>query len=225
MSFRGRKDLMFVKSVSFEMNKDESQDLLVQDLKNHLAQSLRQYLNQPIWKVRLDEIRKTIMEQQWVENAQIKRRLPNQISIELTPKRIVSVVRNKDSQFMPLYYDGSLGEAVSATLLPDVPLLIGDDFLNNLVLRQRSVELLASLPIEGHMIQQNIKEIEFDKSQGFIAELYRPETQVVLGIDQYSTKIKRIENVLAYMEVHDLQGRVIDATFSKKVLVRLRKGP
>jgi hypothetical protein len=55
--------------------------------------------------------------------------------------------------------------------------------------------------------------------------LIQPAVQVVLGEDSLNTKVERVAQVLNYLSAEQIKGRVIDASFSKKVLVRLRKGP
>ena len=49
--------------------------------------------------------------------------------------------------------------------------------------------------------------------------------RVNLGDDEVLKKSLRVSQVLNYVDEHQLDARVIDANLSKKVLVRLRKGP
>ena len=46
-----------------------------------------------------------------------------------------------------------------------------------------------------------------------------------MGDDQFIVKGARVNQVLEYLESNEFKARVIDATLSQKVLVRLRKGP
>ena len=49
--------------------------------------------------------------------------------------------------------------------------------------------------------------------------------EVKVGDADFGPKFIRVEKVLAYLDSQNIKGRVIDARFSKKVVVRVRKGP
>ncbi|RYZ76327.1 MAG: hypothetical protein EOP05_05370 [Proteobacteria bacterium] len=77
--------------------------------------------------------------------------------------------------------------------------------------------------------KRNVSEIFWSKDDGYSLMLMQPKIEVKLGSDQLATKVLRVGQVMNYMSANQInglaKGQVIDASFSKKVLVRLRKGP
>jgi len=72
---------------------------------------------------------------------------------------------------------------------------------------------------------KNISEIFYSKKEGFKIFLKGVATEVRMGDSDFGPKISRVEKVLSYLDSQNVKGRVIDARFSKKVVVRVRKAP
>ena len=46
-----------------------------------------------------------------------------------------------------------------------------------------------------------------------------------MGEGDFDLKVSRVEKVMSYLHNRNIKGRVIDARFSKKVVVRVRNTP
>jgi hypothetical protein len=107
----------------------------------------------------------------------------------------------------------------------DLPLLRGAQFFEDVQLRRQAVDLMNEIPFEGVFHQGLISEVRFDKHKGFELLLTNGWTRVNMGKEDFSRRVRFIERVLNYLQEHKMQARVIDARFSKKVVVRLRNAP
>ena len=107
----------------------------------------------------------------------------------------------------------------------DLPILRGANFHKDEVLRGKAVALLREVPDRGLFSKQNISEIRYEKKNGFILHLVNRNTLVKLGKDNFVQKSSFIERAMSYLESQRLEGRVIDARYSKKVVVKLRNEP
>jgi hypothetical protein len=112
-----------------------------------------------------------------------------------------------------------------ANLALDLPIVRGEKLATDESSRQKLIEFINSLPSTGMLSKSNIAEISYSKDEGYTLFLINTKAEVKLGDERVSVKIARVSQVLDYLAANNLKGRVIDASFSKKVLVRLRKDP
>lgn len=195
-----------------------------QGLQERVRRSLAGYKSKKIWDIRLREVKAAIIQDEWVKDVLISRSFPNSISVRIIPKQTALVLVGAKGELWPITEDGNRLETLPADALPDVPLLRGEIFQKNLSKRKEAIEFALTLPATGAINQRNVSEIFWNKDDGYSLMLLEPKVEVKLGNDQLSTKVLRVGQVMNYLSTHQLKGRVIDASFSKKVLVRLRKG-
>lgn len=202
-----------------------SQGSAEKSLLERLDAILADYQGKRIWEIDLTRMRSSIARDEWVKDVLISRTLPNQLRVLVRPKTAALVYVNKQNQFLPVVEDGALLSPVAAAALPDVPLLRGEIFLKEPGRRSEAVKLVQALAERGPMGVANISEIGWSGEDGFTLTLIQPKVEVRLGDERVDLKAMRVAQVLNYLTANNLKGRVIDASFSKKVLVRLRKGP
>lgn len=176
-----------------------------------------------IWEISLSQLEETLEQDAWVQKTEVFRGLPNKLSVKIFPKEAVALYVSPHGKVFPIAVDGSPLASVQITQAPDAPITRQKSLFKDEDLRKK-MALLVSFLIEGTSISRsNIKEISYKKDNGFELELMKPQLKVVLGHGNFHKRIQRVRRVLDYIEFHKLNGRVIDSTFSKKVLVRLRK--
>jgi len=107
----------------------------------------------------------------------------------------------------------------------DLPILRGANFHKQEPLRSKAVALLTEIPTRGLFSKQNISEIRYEDKNGFVLHLVNRNTLVKLGKENFAQKSSFIERAISYLESQRLEGRVIDARYSKKVVVKLRNEP
>lgn len=199
------------------------------EMRKRLEKATEPFIAKRIWEIDLDRVKASIIRDEWVEEALISRSFPNGLNVEVRPKTPVLILVNGSGEFRPVVNDGGLLSPLAAGDLPDVPLLRGEVFINGegLAKRASAAELLLSLPGTGALSRSNVSELTWAPDDGYVLTLIEPRTEVKLGEGRRDLmlKVQRVNQVLNYMSGNELEGRVIDASFSKKVLVRLRKAP
>ncbi|MBN8540010.1 MAG: FtsQ-type POTRA domain-containing protein [Deltaproteobacteria bacterium] len=141
-----------------------------------------------------------------------------------------------ESSIRPISYDGEVMPEWTSSVVPDVPFLRGDRFLQDAVLREKAVALIKALPANGILDRSNIAEIFWssseangsfngDMTKGFSILLLSPRTEIILGEADIEKKLVRVEHVLNYLSTQGKRARVIDSTSVKKVVVRAHHRP
>lgn len=199
------------------------------DLEQRLRSRVQKFERRRIWEISIDELGKALQADGWVQSVRISRWLPNGLSVLVTPRAPAFFLVPTRGKPVPVAADGTLVADFNPLLLPNVPVLRGDGFLKDSALRLRAIALLRELPAEGPLSRFNVAEVTWTNESGFTVVVLPSRTPVLFGKEQISLKAARVEKILDYLSANQLDGRigdrVIDASFSKKVLVRLRKGP
>lgn len=222
--------LFEVQSVPIDFTLDARAEFLVPalkvaNMKEKFSDQLDALKGKRIWEIDLRALRASFIRDEWIKDILISRRLPNEIRVSVRPKYASLVLVQNQNTFLPITEDGEILSALEAGALPDVPLLRGEIFVNDASRRQAAVEFVQSLNEEGLLSRNNVSEISWNQEDGYVLTLVQPKVEVKLGDEQIDLKVLRVGQVLNYLSANNLKGRVIDASFSKKVLVRLRKAP
>ena len=194
-------------------------------LKSRAEEAVAPFTKKKIWEVDLASMKSAILRDEWVKSVLISRSFPNGLRIKIEPRATSLVLVGLKGELWPLSEDGGLLSSLHADAIPDVPLLRGEIFLTNVAKRKEAIAFMQELPLNGPASRKNVSELSWSKEDGFALMLMQPKVEVKLGEEHLAIKVLRVTQALNYMSAHDLKGRVIDASFSKKVLVRLRKGP
>lgn len=182
------------------------------------------YQNKNLWQVPLSRLRSEAAEDISVQDVVMERVWPSGIRVEITLKPIVMVFLESKKSVLPVTADGQILEPMDLDLAPDVPILRNRQILHQPESLRKMLDLYAMLPREGVISKAEVAEVDWSAEQGLIVEMSRMESgAIVLGATEVELKSKRVANVLKYLESQNQKWRVIDASFAKKVLVRLRK--
>ena len=92
-------------------------------------------------------------------------------------------------------------------------------------IRIGAVELLKALPESGSVSVHTAAEITYDSKKGYQILLSSSALQIWMGFDDFTSRISQTKRVVDYLESEKLSGRIIDARFGKKVVVKLRNAP
>ncbi len=210
------------------------------------------------WEIDLEQLGNSIRSLAWVEDARLQRVFPDRLVVSIMPKKPLAVVvpsglpsdasdkvrRQSKTQgrlpativsaMRPISYDGEVMPEWTSGVVPDVPFLRGDRFLQDPVLREKAVALIKALPANGILDRSNLAEIFWSSSgdhlddemtKGFSILLLSPRTEIILGETDIEKKLVRVEHVLNYLSTQGKRARVIDSTSVKKVVVRAHHRP
>lgn len=190
-----------------------------------LAQyKLEQYKGKNIWHLDLDELAKNLLRDPRFFSVSLKRNFPNQITAIVETRDIVLLYQDRQGQFYPIAYDGTVLSATGLEEAPDVPLIHEERIVSHPERLKKLISVLEQVPLSGKISRQSISEVRWSDSEGLKVEIAKSDGGVVvLGEKEIALRAKRAETVINYLESQNQKWRVIDANFSKKVLVRLRK--
>jgi len=174
----------------------------------------------PFWKVSLNDIAHRLKQDRWVESVDVRRELPSAIIIEISEKKPVALVGDAKGHFS--YVDGKSDwiEQVPPEKAEALPLLLGENMVLDKNLRKTGVDLIKSLPPTGPLSQEDLSHIEYDSQKGFLLTLQKSAIQVQLGKENFPLRLDRSRRVVLYLNQHGIKAQMIDAGFSKKVLVQ-----
>ncbi len=185
---------------------------------------LKPYENIWVWNLNLPDVLKTIELDPRIQTTQVLRTFPNRVTVVIRPKLSNLNLLDQDGDLHPVTNDGALLPPFHPTQAPDRPTLRGPQFFTNQSLREKAVKLIEQLPEKGNFSKASVSEVHFDKS-GFSFILIGNGLTVKVSEDTLSESVNHVEQVLAYLQGQRIKGRVIDARYAKKVVVKLRKQP
>ena len=190
-----------------------------------LDAQLSKFKGMSLARIDLKKIDQDLFEFNWIHQVQVTREWPSSLRVEIAPQNIQFLFMNKRGSLIPVMDDGRLLDPISPSMAPDVALLNGEIFFEKPQLRSKVIQMFEEIPDKGVFSPQNISEIKYDSKDGFWISLVKSGIQIKMGEDQFVVKGARVNQVLEYLGTTDFKARVIDATLSQKVLVRLRKDP
>lgn len=228
MSFR-HLGFFEVTHVPIEVISDNGQAHLVTPTEARLKERLQSAVNllrgKKIWEIDISHVRASLVHDEWVKDVLISRSFPNDVRVIVRAKTSAAVLMSSRGEFLPVTDEGAVLGALPSGALPDVPVFRGEIFSQEPARRIAMVQFLTTLPAQGLIAASNISDVGWTADDGYTLTLIQPRTEVKLGEERVDLKALRTAQVLNYLGANNLKARVIDASYAKKVLVRLRKGP
>ena len=204
---------------------EEASADLFKPVADSLAPQLQKFENQKIWNISLPAIEAIVRQEARVKDARVMRILPREIQIKIWPHEPVMVVLDDKGMVHPVTKDARLLNPLPLREARSMPIVRGVQFLAQKELRQTAVNLVDKFEKEENLRDQEISEITFTQKEGFRLYLTKSASEVRLGDSDFDLKLKRVGKVISYLDGQQIKGRVIDARYSKKVLVRVRNAP
>jgi cell division septal protein FtsQ len=205
-------------AIEIDQASASKQDLLYQRIKASLTPQFGHFEGRYFWQVPLSDLFDIASRDRRVKKVSIYREFPSRLRIEIEPYTPVMAYLARDGRIYLL-------PAVAAADAPDLPFLRGDDFKDESDLREKALELYKSIPDQGELSKARVSEILYSKKDGFKVFVAGLTGEIRLGDTDFGPKVSRVQKVLSYLDSQNIKGRVIDARFSKKVVVRVRNTP
>lgn len=200
-------------------------DDLYKPVVDTLTPQLAAFEKEKIWKVSLADIEATVRKELRVKDVRVMRSWPRDIQIKIWPHEPILVILDDKGMLHPVTKDARLLNPVRTRDATIMPIVRGAQFLAQKELRQTAIHLVETFENEENLSNQEISEITYTSKEGFRFYLTKSASEVRLGDSDFDLKLKRVGKVIAYLDGQQIKGRVIDARYSKKVLVRVRNAP
>jgi cell division protein FtsQ len=195
------------------------------ELLGKVRPQLKEYEDKNIWQVSLVRIAEKLQTERWVKSVVVSRDWPQKIKIKVKNRDMKLLALNAEGRLFPVDSEGELLPQISWNDSPGLPLLRGSAFVSQIVLRKKILDFFNQLPPEGSFSAKQISDVTYNETDGFVATLLWKSLQVNLGFEPSTLVSLRVSQVLDYLQSRNINVRVIDANFSKKVLVKLRNQP
>ncbi|NJM10044.1 MAG: FtsQ-type POTRA domain-containing protein [Bdellovibrionaceae bacterium] len=214
-----------IQAVQIDLAAHSKEDLLFQRIKLSLTQAFKPYEGSYFWQVPLKSVVELTSKDKRVKKVSVFREFPSRLRVEIEPHTPMLAYLARDGRFYPVATDATLLPALPVSDAPDLPVLRGEELNDEPLLREKALELLQMIPDSGMFAKSHVSEILHTRKDGFKIFISGADTEVQMGDTDFGPKLSRVQKVLAYLDSRNIKGRVIDARFSKKVVVRVRKAP
>lgn len=174
--------------------------------------------NKNIFSYKLKEIKKYVISNPYIEDAEIKRKLPNKITISIKEKDVIAVLSNEEDL---CYIDnnGNLIEKISKLdenndkIVFKVNYTLEDNIINfkNNEEKKSVLNLLTLLKKEH--LQHEIAQIEYDNSNINIKTKIGAEF-FIIDDDNLNYNISRTSKILLDLQSKNIKSGVVDLTYS-----------
>ncbi|MCB0350336.1 MAG: FtsQ-type POTRA domain-containing protein [Bdellovibrionales bacterium] len=212
-----------IQDIEVELDNKASYNYIFPKIKETLDMRMMTLFGQYVWRVDLEKILKTVESDLRIKDAKITRVLPNTIHISVSPYTPIANILGKNTkQLYPVARDGEVLPPIAITDAPDGTILRGENFVKDRELRLSAIELLLALPESGSLSLKTVSEIYFHKKKGFQLRLQKSGAEVWMGSDKFAHRVSQAQRVVDYLEREQLTGRISDARYGKKVVVKLK---
>jgi cell division protein FtsQ len=220
-----KSSVFHLKTIEYQFTETNS---YVNTLKPAIENELNEYVGKSLWNIDIFKLEKSLKTNAWIESVSLARIFPNELVVQIEPKKVAANILKSPSRVQPVAEDATVMESVEITKSPSAPLLSHRAFSTNDELRKTALAFLKELPDEGSFSRQNISEIiPMKKNKNLQSDLFRvllknSKVEVLINTENVPLKAARVSRVIDYLGDREMEDRIIDANFSKKVLVRPR---
>jgi cell division septal protein FtsQ len=191
---------------------------------NRLRNLMTVKVGDPIWTKSVEKQALLLKKDPWVESARVRRVFPNSIIVEVREKVPFAVVGSGKGEFKYVDSNNNLIDAAEPVKAGHYPLLLGRTLATDLNLRGEAIGLLKSLPQEGLMSLHDLSDVRYDADRGFQIRLAKTGMLIDIGKENIPLHVDRARRVVEYLDQHNINASRVDSDYSKKVLVKVRKG-
>lgn len=220
---RTESDFFLVRDLNIEVEFQENQEAYLVSLKPELEKNLLSMKGQNIWGLGLGKVRTQLLEHPWIKEVELSRRFPDKIFSLIRLHSVAFLYLDRKNRIFPVLENGIKVPQIKATMAPSAPILRNNKILKDPKLLEKVLELYLAIPQIGPLKKENIQSIDYKKITGLTLKMVDQDVLVHLGDKNIRTKALQVLRVMDYLESQKQKARVIDASFTKKVLVRPRK--
>lgn len=221
--FFKQDDFFHLERAEVEVEFHSDQSALLAHIRPQILQIVDDLKGQNVWRLSLRQIRKHLQETPWLDDVQVQRRFPNQVAIDIRLKDLAYMHVDSQGLWHPVAKSGEALPPLAPGLLPPKPILESSELFMDQEMRNKIVGLMQEVPPLGIFRPENISHVDYNPTTGLAFTLIDEDLKVFLGEENLQTKALQVLKVSDYLQSQNQKARVIDASFSKKVLVRLRK--
>lgn len=212
--------------VQVDLGEDEKKQIpeAYEDYFKSFKSNLSKFDGENLWDIDLKLVKEFALKEPWIESVEIYRRLPQTLRLEVKPKSSIAIYLTSQGNLHLLSSDGKILPKINQTKSPRLPVIQNAKIIKDGKNKEKIVAVLNEIASEGHLKLESIAEVHLGSKNEVLLTDLNTKSLIKLGNGNVGIKSARVAKVLEYLDQNNLKGRVIDADFSKKVLVKLRNG-
>lgn len=200
---------------------DSQHVTLVEQVRQSILDQLKAVRGQSIFSLSLEDLRQMTLRDARVRDVAVFRRFPSTLEVQFKVHEPSFLLWTDNGHVIPVARDASLLPSIPIIEAPNLMIVRGKELHGSKPRREQLSHLIDQIPSKGLFSRSSISEVMWMDKGYFKMHLSQGET-IWLSLESIKTKVGMIERVLNYLDQHQMRGRVIDARYSKKVVVRLR---
>jgi cell division septal protein FtsQ len=210
-----RSQFFAVKEIALEGNNRTSREELMELVKDKTGDSL--------WKLDLEEIRKTLKRNAWVRDAEVTRQLPDKLRVKINEREPYALVRRSDSTVVWIDRDGTiLGDhsRFNREVIPPIISGLAEGLTPKVMeANQRHLDLyqqlLGELDSQEPHLSPQVDEVIFDGVDGLKLRVREGRVVVLVGTKDFRKRLEEALRILQAVERKDISAlqlmRISDA--------------
>lgn len=222
---RAENDFFLVSDSQVEVEIPEDHQALLKYWQPKIDQQLQALKGVNIWKLDLQKVHQEMLDIPWVKSVHLSRRFPDQLSFQVQWEEVALLYVDNNNHIFPVARDGRKLPQTEAVVAPPRPILRNSKIYEDKRALNKLLQAYSKVPNSQSLRMENIAQVDWDKVTGLTLDLIDERAKVHLGTQDIQTKGLQVLRVTEYLKSQKHKARVIDASFSKKVLVRPRKHP
>jgi cell division protein FtsQ len=170
-----------------------------------VRRAARLQIGSNIFEVSSEDARNYLMQNPWISDARVVRKLPSRVRIEVAERKPMALVAL--DQLYLASEDGAVFKRLGVDDPADLPVITGiaserfyDDFDYRAAVLLRSMALLQDYEGAGLARREPVSEIHFDATNGIELFVGHDGMNVRLGDGQHRQKLRRFRQVLERLE-------------------------
>ncbi len=174
-------------------------------------------LQKSLFAVSLEQVRKEILKDPWVQNATVRRLPPNSLWIHVTEYQPVALCLLDRLYFVSA--DGILFKPLETEEVKDLPVLTGLQKTEPEMIRQ-ALRLIGTFESDVEGRRLGVSEVHYDAAGGFSLATLFGALYLRLGSEDFAEKLNRFRTLLAYAQKENRTLRRIDLNYEDKAYVQ-----
>lgn len=205
------------------MQNNDSSQLYLNQVLPKLESDIQKFKTKNIWNIDRLAVEGLFVDRPFIADFLVTKHWPNQLEVTLKMSKVILWMENNRG-IRPLFDNQKWGQYIKSTDQNFTPRwwIEHEESENN---RLKIYDVTQALLKNKKLNIQNIEKIMFTDTNNIKLSLKSKQTDILLTEADFTSQVERVTQVLEYLDRYQIEARVIDSQYTKKVLVRLRTRP
>lgn len=217
------KGFFNIQKITITLQSTELNPQYINEVLPELEHEIQKFKHQNIWKIDRSSVHGLFVDRAFIADYLVVKHWPSHLEVTVKISKAVLWMESTKG-IRPLFENKRWGQYINDSSLEVSPKLFiehGEAEKNRLKIFDVAQVIINNKKID----LQNIEKIKFTKAANIQLTLKSKQTDILLNEMDLIPQLERVTQVLDYLERYQIEARVIDSQYTKKVLVRLHTRP